>query len=334
MVSRAAQNRQLEALNDSVNAAQLQIAREDQPLLSEARALPDAELINKLTACGITIDAARLNKLARNFPSAESLAHWLIKEDRANCAAFAHAEDWIWMSLVCLRERWCPQHPSFEQFEDLIDRGYALCAASQPESACAEWGRAWQCLQKLLRSFRFDSMDDFDTCLDGDYRVTDWCLDFTATLGDLAANSLTWAATRLVVCQQTLQLLETTPSALASLPAIQLALAESHFRVGDGRTADRYFAECLEETPTLSVAWASWSEHYLSPGVLQQPGRAEVIAKRGLKHADRETQKRLWGIIATVCAGAERPAEANAAREAQCALMNVEREVLPISKAA
>lgn len=324
----------MEARCTGAHGVRLQIACEERPLLSEARTLSDSDLLSKLAACGITIDSPRLDKLARNFPSAESLARWIVKEDRANCSAIPNAEDWIWLSLVCLRERWSPQRPSFEQLEDLIDFGYDLLSVDDVESACGEWTRAWQCVQLLLKGFRFDSLDDMDDSFNGDHHIVDWCTDFVLATKTLADHSLNWAATRLIVCEQALPLIEGISRANELLPAFRLALAEAHFRVGNGKAADKVFNDCLRLTPTYCTAWASWAEHYLTPGLLHQPGRAEVIARRGLEHAGHSTQQRLWDVIATVCAGADRPAEAEAAQKAKLALAAAENTPAVAAKAA
>lgn len=334
MVSRSAQNRHLEARCTTARGVRLKIACDERPLLSEARTLSDSELLSKLAACGITIDLPRLDKLARHFPSAESLTHWIIKEDKANCAAIPNGDDWIWLSLVCLRERWSPHRPSFEQLEDLIDLGYDLLSVDDVENACREWTRAWQCVQLLLKGFRFDSLDDLNDCFNGDHHIATWCTDFVIATKELADQSLSWAATRLIVCEHALPLIESVYRADELVPIFRLATAEAHFRVGNGKTAEQWFNDCVRLSPTFCSAWASWAEHYLSQGLLHQPGRAEIIARRGLPHANHSTQQRLWDVIAKVCAGAERPAEAEAAQKAKFALVAIENTAVVAAKAA
>lgn len=332
MVSKATENRHREALRGGAVPGRPLLSVPDAPLLCEVRQLPDHDLLAKLTAMHIEMDRERQAKLARNFPSSETLTKWLIREHRV--AVETDTTDWLWAILVCLRERWTPTRPSFELLDDQLARGYALRTAGDANAACDIWATAWQTTQHLLQAFRFDSIDDMDECFNSDVLLAQWLPDMLATMEQLEDEHLQWAAMRLVISQQAFASYEDAPSARALLPILRLAIADANFIVGNAKEADRWFAACVEHNPNPVRSWITWAEHYLKCTRNRQLSRVEVLAKRGLKVAPPGQQAELWNLIAEVCANSDRAAEAEQCRAFAARDLALSEQSQQVSKAA
>ncbi|MBC8290011.1 MAG: hypothetical protein H8E37_06815 [Planctomycetes bacterium] len=200
-LSKAAQNRLDEQLvfDDPDFEERLRVA--GRPLLSDGRGLREAELVELLTGNGIPMDRVWLWKVTRQFPSSESLAHWLFGHNEIAEAEFRIHPDWVWVAVDCLWDRWCPNRPRFEGIERTIQEGYIAREFAVAET-CQMWLRAWDQIQQLYTRFRFDTIDDFDECLAGLVAVPAWAQDLLALLRAGIELDSTFLSSRMRVCEE------------------------------------------------------------------------------------------------------------------------------------
>lgn len=110
--------------------------------LERIRQRTDAELLSKLAAHGVDVDAAELRRRASGHPSA-----WRLGE--ALGAGQARESDIVPAITTELWRRWLPDLPCYEGVCDAIQMGYPLLDASG-EAVVPQWMAAWRDLQSLL----------------------------------------------------------------------------------------------------------------------------------------------------------------------------------------
>lgn len=314
-VSKAAENRRLEQLHGHAVEPRLQVVAPDRPLLSYGEALADEQLLAKLAEYGVKIDRERLGKLVKQFPSAEAMTYWLLKEDHV-AQVTPEVEDWCWISLTTLWLRWFPEHPNFERLDQWIQEGLAAQTKFGTAAACAIWMRAWQAIAVLLEAFRFDSIEDFDDCFSGTTGIEEWVPDFVDALGQAARDGVEWSALRMAVSEQALRLHEdlSHPDEIL-MTKLRLALAQSQFDLGNLELAERWFAEAARESAFPERCYEACARAFISKTAWRQLTKAEVAARRGLKVARPGSRVGLLTVLIEVCDSASRPEEAAVFRQ-------------------
>ncbi len=315
MVSKAAENRRLERFCADATEPRLQVIAPDRPFLSCGEALTDEQLLNKLTECGIKLDRERLGKLVKQFPSAEGMTRWLLKEDQVP-QPHAEVEDWCWVSITTLWKRWFPEHPNFERVDEWIQDGLAAQTKYGTAAACAIWMLAWQSIAVLLEAYRFDSIEDFDECFAGTTGIEEWVPIFVDALGQASRDGVEWAALRLAVSEQALRLHEDLSHPDERLMTkLRLALAQSHFDLGNIALAERWFGEAARESAQPEHCYEACARAFLAKTAWRHMTKAEVAARRGLKTARPGARVGLLTILADICERAGRSEEVTAFRQ-------------------
>lgn len=200
-LSKAARNRLDEQLVFDEPEFEELLRAEGRPLLSDGRCLREAELVETLTGNGIAMDRAWLWKLTREFPSSESLAHWLLAHNGLRAAQLRIHVDWVWVAVECLWERWCSARARFEHLEQTIHEGYVTREFDIGET-CRIWLQAWEQMQRLYGRFRFDTIDDFDECLAGLVSIPAWAQDLIALLKQGAEENPALIYERTRICEE------------------------------------------------------------------------------------------------------------------------------------
>lgn len=152
--------------------------------LKELTGLTDDELLRTLSASGIAVDRDFLERLTRNFPSFQTMTVWLLKEQRIDLPEEHPDRVRIRVSLIHLAQRWFPERLRFEQLDELIQQGL-----HDPARIPDAWSRAWQTIIDLRKSFRFDSLDDFDQCFQGTIPLREWLTRYLDWIEQLPAGS-------------------------------------------------------------------------------------------------------------------------------------------------
>ena len=121
------------------------LTRSGRPLRSNAEQLTDADLLDKLRSFGIDLDREGLSKLCEGALSAEEVACELLDSHGLGDDV---EEDWIWISLVTLWQRWWPDRVCLEFLDDKVQAGYdvgqghdlgAALAVDPPVTGAVSW---------------------------------------------------------------------------------------------------------------------------------------------------------------------------------------------------
>lgn len=91
-------------------------------------------------------------------------------------------EDWVWIVLASLWERWRPELASMEQVNDKMQAGYAPRKGGDPVKACTIWVETWHAILDIMKRSGIDSLDAFDDRFGGVNCVFNWVQDFETEL--------------------------------------------------------------------------------------------------------------------------------------------------------
>jgi len=98
------------------------LAAKGKGMIVFGRKMTDEQLLDKLRSPGIHLDRASLDALRKRVLSAADLSEQLVRKHDLRFEGFE--EEWIWVCLAVLWERWFPGTPSLEMIDDEIQAGY------------------------------------------------------------------------------------------------------------------------------------------------------------------------------------------------------------------
>jgi hypothetical protein len=173
-------------------------------LLSDARKLSDAELLGKLALFNIVLDRESFPEQCAHALSAEDLGRSLERSPTFRPARRAMDEDWLWLGLTVLWERWCPNVPSFELLDDRMQHGYLL-RGRNPAEACDRWLEAWSDVVALVEIGSFQSLREFDGAFGGSQSVFNWIQDAEMELQSAGRKNPVYHRHRIRLCEEFLR---------------------------------------------------------------------------------------------------------------------------------
>jgi hypothetical protein len=249
--------------------------------------MSDDELVAKLSRFGF--DAQR-QSIADRFPefiSAEAMSEVMI--DGADTAIPDTEVDWVWIALTCLWERWQPDLPNMEMVDDKMQAGYAALEAGDTLQACRQWLEAWRGILDILDRAGIGSLDEFDERFGGSQSAFNWVQDLEMELHNAGLEQPEFFRERISLCEM---LLDRFSDGTLPMDNFKVALAQSHFELGDRTTGDRLFRDWLQEEPQWGSGWISWSDCHglFAKAEHKDATRAEQILQQGLASPDVENR--------------------------------------------
>ncbi len=88
----------------------------------DVRSMTDKDILNKLNSIGLSINRETVGELCIKHISEENLAMWLEKDRKLK----NFNEDWTWLGIRVLWERWFPGILNIEMLDDKMQKGYEL----------------------------------------------------------------------------------------------------------------------------------------------------------------------------------------------------------------
>lgn len=227
--------------------------------MSQARALSDTALLERLHRVGIELDKNSYAEVAEHALAAEEIAQTTVTAEVRSRFRERFDEDWVWFALTVLWERWFPQWPNFEQLDDRIQAGYAL-TDTDSAAACERWFPAWEDFLLMFDKGSFRSIEEFDGAFRGTQCVFNWVQDFETALMNAAGQDPRWQRRRLSFCEQFLEQFSKADD--LTTENFRRALGEATFAIGGARKGDALFAQWLKDDPQWGWGWIGWSDCY------------------------------------------------------------------------
>jgi tetratricopeptide (TPR) repeat protein len=281
MPSYIAMNRIVEEQLESNSALRFlprSVKKRKRPLLRDGRDLSDEELIGKLRAKGIAMDRHRLERESQIFLSAEELSRSLTEARTTGSTE----DDWIWISLTVLWERWLPARPSLEMLDDKMQEGYRWVEEQKTGQAADLWLQAWRDFLALAERGHVQTIEAFDERFRGTQSVLNWVEDLEMELGNAGHDDQKFHHERIAFCREFLQLFAAEDRLVRE--NMRRAIGESLIELGETEEGDALFEEWLGEDPAWGWGWIGWSDNYwlFGPKTYRDHAKAEKILKRGL----------------------------------------------------
>jgi tetratricopeptide (TPR) repeat protein len=287
------------------------IEKNGRPYLSLARSMSDDELLSKLRELGLEAGRERLLDTFPRYISAQAMAQEMV--ENAPSPVLGYQEDWVWIVLASLWERWRPELASMERVNDKMQAGYAPRKAGDPVKACTIWVETWHAILDIMERSGIDSLDAFDDHFGGVNSVFNWVQDFEMELHNAGLEDQRFFQERIALCET---MIRRFPNGRLSLANFKSALAASHFQLGDRECGDRLFRRWLDEDPQ-NGPWVAWSDCYWIFAAEQNKdaARAERILKEALATPAVKDRMLILDRLATVYEETARPRDAELVRE-------------------
>lgn len=286
-ISHIALNRSVEERAARDEPYRRALERSRRPLLSHGRSMSDGELLAKLSQFGFDAQRQRIAEGFPNFISAEAMSKVMI--DGAETVIADAQVDWVWIALTCLWERWQPDLPNMEMVDDKMQAGYAALKTDDTVQACQLWLEAWRGILDIMNREEMDSLDEFDNRFGGTQCVFNWVQDLEIQLHNAGLKQPRFFHERISLCEI---MLDRFPNGTLPIDNFKVALAQSHFELGNRQTGDRLFRGWLKEEPLWGSGWISWSDCYwlFAKAEYKDAARAEQMLQEGLASPDVENR--------------------------------------------
>jgi tetratricopeptide (TPR) repeat protein len=277
-------------------------------IISDGRALSDEKLVEKLGNFGIEINKDAFRQMVNQFLSAEEMYHWYFDQEHVQVKS-DDDEDWLWICLVVLWERWAPEQPSFEMIDELMQNGYDEQENDHMEETCEMWLKAWKWILKIMDKKNLKTIDDFDEKFRGTQSVWNWVQDVEMELWNAGLRNSKFLKARI---EFTGDYLKTFPYEDKNVRRnIKRAFADSHFKLGDIKKAESLYEEWLKQDPIWGWGWIGYSDCYwMDWGEKQDFEKAEEILKRGLAVPQVEDRDHIIDRLVDLYEESDRPEEA------------------------
>ncbi|HET90719.1 MAG TPA: zinc chelation protein SecC [Chloroflexi bacterium] len=243
------------------------------------------EILTKLNRLGIPMTADDYRAAAQRHESAQLLAEeWyaqypLQPEGR-------YDEDFVWMASILLWGRLVPDRISFEQIDNLMQKGYGLVMAGRTAEGCDTWWQVWEWLKEKTTPER-NTLERLDADFRGTQEVYNWCQDFEIELGNAGVDDPKYHRLRIRYCQEFLETFSDIDWQMRG--NFLRAEAKSYWQLGEIETAETKLEALIEENPDWAWGYIEWSDNYwLFRDSPKAYDRAEAILKRALARPNLE----------------------------------------------
>lgn len=281
-ISYVALNRMVEEKMAEDESVRSQMRRSGRPVLSDGRAMSDEELLAKLGSCGLAVSPDRLRLLFPRFVSAQEMSEAMIRD--AEAPPPTSREDWVWIAVTCLWQRWRADLPNMEMVDDTMQAGYSALQSRESVRAARRWLETWQAVLSIMDRAGIDSIDAFDRQFAGTQSLFNWVQDFEMELHNAGLEDPEFFRHRIAVSETAL---DRFAGGRLSMDHFQTAIPDAYAMLGDYETCDQLFRELLTERPQWSSALIQWAFCYW-PNCANRPGdalKAEAILREGLSTA-------------------------------------------------
>jgi len=255
------------------------VEKHNNVVLSDGRKMSDVQLLEKLKSFDVMMDKQKFEQLYKNFLSAEEMSQWIIKKQ--NLIFERGQDDWIWICLTVLWERWFPGRPSFEMIDDKMQHGYKFMMEDNTVGASEIWLRVWNDILNIMDSQKMKSINDFDKKFRGTQSVYNWVQELEMELGNAALGDEKFLYERISLFEAFISRFPREDSLM--IENMKRALAESYFEISEKGKTEELYTKWLEEDPQWGWGWIGWADCYwLIARKDKNYDKAEEILKKGL----------------------------------------------------
>lgn len=248
--------------------------------MSDVRSMIDEEILAKLQSIGFQITRETLGEWCRKEISADNLSKRLIK--KWNLKLYGGEDDFSWMGLAVLWERWFPEFPSLEMLDDSMQNGYKLLENGNTIEAMKAWSYSWESIKWLMAQYNIPSIESFDEVFLGTQSIYNWASDFEMEHRNVGIKEPDFLQQRIDFCTEYIERYKNPEE--PNIKNMRRAIAETLFLMGKREEGDKLFEQYLSSDPTWGWGWIGWSDefNFIKGDPNRNPDKAVEILKRGL----------------------------------------------------
>ncbi|MCI0412642.1 SEC-C domain-containing protein [bacterium] len=258
-----------------------EIDKSERPMLRHGRKMSDEEILARLASLGLSITKEHFASLSSGFLSAEQMSLSLSNECRLKLKSFD--QDWIWIGLTVLWERWQLERPSLEMIDDRIQEGYEKAHRGDSASAARVWSETWKTVLEIADARGLKSLAALDDIFLGSEFLENWIQDLEVEFWNASSDNPEFLNARIRFCEKVMQRFPKEDELI--LENFRRAIGESYYALGEAARTDRLFRGWLDADPEWGWGWIGWADCYTFNKPIDYD-RAEEILKQGLSVPD------------------------------------------------
>jgi len=167
------------------------------------RKMSTSEIIDKLKSMNVNFDIEQFKKQVVNYTSAIQLAedHYYSQ----NYQEQVPEEDFIWLAIIELWNRFAPEKYNMEMIDDLMQDGYEDIDNQDYRNGIEKWEKAWNIIKSIVPS-NVKSVSEADRFIPVLTQfIYNWCQDFEMELANAAVGDKSYNEKRIKYCQDFIQ---------------------------------------------------------------------------------------------------------------------------------
>ena len=193
------------------------------------------------------MDRAELERLSERALSVEEVASSLLDRCGVGAREGRPHEDWIWLCLLELWQRWWPERVCVEFLGDKIQARYDALKRREAVSAAAIWLDAWSDVVRLCDLTGIDSIGEFDDRFSMYQSLFNWSQDLEDALCNAGREDAQFLRARIAVCEEALRRFPDENGLMVENR--RRAVAESYVELGGTDKAEALFEQWLDADP-------------------------------------------------------------------------------------
>ncbi len=255
------------------------LAQKGKGCLRFGRAMTDEQLIDKVRVLGLSLDRTVFDELRKGHLSAEEMSLSLSRERRLTFKGFE--EEWLWVCLTVLWERWASETPNLEMIDDAMQEGYDFSDKGESDKAITAWFGVWKNILAVMDANKIKTLHEFNAVFRGSQFVRNWVQDVETELLNACWQNNNRCSERIRFCEEVIE--RTAGNDSSMIEDMRRAIGDSYAVMDDRQQADSLFDGWLKADPEWGWGWIGWSDSYaLFTRGEKDYGRAEQILKSGL----------------------------------------------------
>jgi len=246
---------------------------------ADVREMSDDEILSRLAGMGFNTNKNNIRKIAAQNRSAEEASKRIIAD--SGLVLSDNDEDFLWLGITVLWERWAPDFQSFEMLDDSIQLGYKL-DDEYSDFGISEWMRTWEMYKVLAEKWDLRTDKGFDAEFNGTQYVSNWIQDFAHVFEDAARYNKDFLMKGAIIKNEILEtgMVENEHTK----KNFRGSAAELLIRAGAVEAGDKVFEEVIKDDPYFVYYYVWWADAYYFyiNDDLKDYEKALAIIKRGL----------------------------------------------------
>lgn len=249
--------------------------------LNKIKKMSTSKIMEKLNSLDIEFGEKSFREQAEDYISAIELA-----EDCYHTRDYdADDDDFIWLAIIELWNRFMPDKINVEMIDDAMQEGYNDLENKDYNGGLEKWNKVWIMTKTIVPSYitSVGEVDDFMYNLLSQF-IINWCQDYDMELESAGLKDESYSIKRIEYCREFRQLFPDSDD--LTIQNMIRGEAESYAMLGDVNAAEKLFEEFIAEYPDDPWGYIGWGDMYVWPAYRKVPkdlDKAERIYRKGLE---------------------------------------------------